>query len=244
MRTFSAGPLRVRAAGGDDREGRGEGPAVLLCHGYGAPGEDLVPLARVVDAGPHVRWFFPEAPLSVDLGGGYAGRAWWPIDMAELQLSILRGDLRSLQDRTPAGLDQARDALAACVEALTRDEGVRPEALLVGGFSQGAMVTTDWALAARPSIAGLCVLSGTLINAERWGADLSAGAARGLEVWQSHGASDPVLPFALAERLRDRLVEHGARVEFVPFRGEHEIPPRALESLGAFARRRLAPPPA
>ncbi|HEU4536511.1 MAG TPA: hypothetical protein VFS00_20440 [Polyangiaceae bacterium] len=239
MRTFSAGPLRVRAAGGDDREGRGEGPAVLLCHGYGAPGDDLVTLARFLDAGPGVRWFFPEAPLSVDVGGGYAGRAWWPIDMIALQTSVMRGDLRALQDRAPDGLDAARDALAACVDALVRDEGVKPEALVVGGFSQGAMVTTDWALKARPGVAGLGALSGTVVNAERWRVDLEGGAARGLEVWQSHGKADPILPFALAQILRDMLSGGGARVEFVAFQGGHEIPPPALDSFGAFARRRL-----
>jgi phospholipase/carboxylesterase len=242
MRTFMAGPLRVRAAGGDDRNGGGSGPAVVLCHGYGAPGDDLVSLARVIDAGPGVRWFFPEAPLSVDLGPGYAGRAWWPIDMVELQYTVMRGDLRSLQDREPAGLDRARDAFAACFEALVRDEGVRPEASLVGGFSQGSMLTTDWALSTRPGIAGLVALSGTLMNAERWRAALADGAARGLDVWQSHGVSDPLLPYPLAEMLRNLLTEGGARLEFVPFRGGHEIPPLALDSLGAFARKRLAPP--
>ena len=67
MSAQTIGPLRVTALG------RGEGPAVLLCHGFGAPGDDLAALARVVDAGPGVRWFFPEAPLALDWGG----RAWW-----------------------------------------------------------------------------------------------------------------------------------------------------------------------
>ena len=74
------GPLSVRELG------RGDGPAILLCHGYGAPGDDLVPLGRVIDAGSGVRWFFPEAPLEVDLGFGRP-RAWWPIDMMRMQVS-------------------------------------------------------------------------------------------------------------------------------------------------------------
>lgn len=239
MRMFSAGPLRVRAAGGDDRDGRGKGPAVLLCHGYGAPGDDLAAFARVIDAGPGARWFFPEAPLSIDFGGGYEGRAWWPIDMEELQRSVMRGDLKSLQDRAPAGLETAREALAACVDELVAREGVDPKSLLVGGFSQGAMLTTEWLLSARPGVAGLCVLSGTIINAERWRDDLGAGAARGLAILQSHGAADTILPFALAEGLRGMLEGGGARVEFHGFRGGHEIPPRVVDALGAFARRCL-----
>jgi hypothetical protein len=47
--SFKAGPLQVVSVGGTDRQGGGDGPAILLCHGFGAPAEDLVPLARVID---------------------------------------------------------------------------------------------------------------------------------------------------------------------------------------------------
>src|SRR5947209_15886119 len=47
MKESMVAGLRVRWAGGDDREGGGDGPLVILMHGFGAPGDDLVPLWRV-----------------------------------------------------------------------------------------------------------------------------------------------------------------------------------------------------
>jgi len=87
------GELRVYARGGVDRAGGGNGPAILLCHGFGAPGNDLVNLARVIDVGRETRWFFPEAPLEVAVGPGMLGRAWWDIGMDELMMHLMRGDI-------------------------------------------------------------------------------------------------------------------------------------------------------
>jgi len=238
VKTLLAGSLVVHAAGGADRDGGGDGPAVLLCHGFGAPGADLVSLHRVIDAGPGVRWFFPEAPHELD-GPMSGGRAWWHIDMMALQLAMMRGELRDLERETPDGLAHARAALESCVDALVADHGVDPARLIIGGFSQGAMLTTEVALLGERSFAGLAVLSGTLLSRERWA---EGAAARGgaLHVMQSHGRRDPVLPFSGAEALHRTLVERGVDATFTPFGGQHEIPQLVCDELGRFVRRRVA----
>jgi phospholipase/carboxylesterase len=48
MREDLLGGLKVRLVGGSDGRGGGDGPVVLLLHGFGAPGDDLVPLADVI----------------------------------------------------------------------------------------------------------------------------------------------------------------------------------------------------
>src|SRR5258706_2356354 len=58
---------------GEDEPG---GVAVVLLHGWGAEGDDLVNLAREL-ARPHARFFIPAAPLS-EAGGG---RAWWHLNL-------------------------------------------------------------------------------------------------------------------------------------------------------------------
>src|SRR5687767_14102037 len=118
MKTLTLGALRVAAFGGTDREGGGDGPAILLCHGYGAPGDDLVPLARVTDVGREVRWFFPAAPLELDVGFGMTGRAWWEIDILRIQEQMMRGDRREVMNETPEGLSAARAALETCIALL------------------------------------------------------------------------------------------------------------------------------
>jgi phospholipase/carboxylesterase len=233
MEPSRIGPLRVRTVG------RGGGPAILLCHGFGAPGDDLVSLARVIDAGRDVRWFFPEAPIALDLGWGMTGRAWWNIDMERLQRLLMSGQARRLAEETPAGLAEARAALEDTIAALERDHGVTRDRLIIGGFSQGAMLTTEVALHAETPFAGLAILSGTLTSADRWAAAARAGASQ-ITALQAHGRRDPLLPFAAAEALRDLLTSAGAEVEWVPHGGEHEIPEAVLDRLGAFARRRFA----
>ncbi len=238
MKLLQLGPLRVRAAGGTDGDGGGDGPAVLLCHGFGAPGDDLVPLHRVVTATPGLRWFFPEAPLSLDLGMGMGGRAWWLIDMMKLQLAMARGLHRELAAEYPEGMPAAADALRACIQNLHTEHGVEPSRLVIGGFSQGAMLSTEVALHADAPFAGLVVLSGTLLCEGRW---REAAARRGaaLAVYQSHGRHDPILPYAGAEGLKELLLKEGSTVTFRGFPGQHEIPYPILEGLGAFLRERL-----
>ncbi len=96
------------------------------------------------------------------------------------------------------------------------------------------MLALDVALRAAPSAKydALVVLSGTLVAEPVWVPRMKALAGR--PIFQSHGSSDPILPFALAERLHQALTSAGARVTFVPFRGAHEIPGPVLDRLSGF----------
>ncbi len=229
MEILQAGPLRVRTLGRSDPSA----PAIVLCHGYGAPGDDLVGLAQAVEVGPGVRWFFPEAPLEIDLGCG-----WWPVDMVRLQMELARGGRQWDPSETPEGMPHAVDALIACLRALETEHGVNPKRTILGGFSQGAMVTTDIALHHEPSFAGLAILSGSHVRRDRWSAALSR-VGKQQHIFQSHGRRDPILPFAIAEVLHGALVEAGADASFLPFHGGHELPPRVLDAFGTFCRARL-----
>jgi phospholipase/carboxylesterase len=239
MKKLRMGELDVWATGGDDRMGGGSGPAIALCHGFGAPGDDLVSLARVIDVGRDVRWFFPEAPLTIDFGMGQRGRAWWPIDMERLLGAVQGGRLEELRKDTPDGLKKARAALEGALDALESSHGVRRDKTILGGFSQGGMIATEIAVHAfdRP-FAGLAVLSGTLLSEERWDAALARNG-KNIHAIVAHGRRDPVLPFFGSEALRDLLTKHGATVTFVPHNGMHEIPNVALEALAKLAKERL-----
>ena len=232
MRAETFGGLECVVTGGSDRQGGGDGPVVVLLHGFGAPGTDLVGLWRVLGVPRETRFVFPAAPLR--LGGMYGdGRAWWKIDMEALERAMPRGEFRELANDDPPELPEARAHLSALLDEVTEELAPAGGRLFLGGFSQGAMLACDVALTQpeRP-LAGLVLLSGTLLAQARW-SKLFAGRA-GLRVLQSHGQLDPLLPFAMAERLRDALTAGGAHVEFLPFRGGHEIPMPVLARLGAF----------
>jgi phospholipase/carboxylesterase len=215
--------------------------ACVLCHGFGAPGEDLVGLgAALVALRPElqdVRFVFPAAPLSLGaMGAGWGdARAWWMLDLDRiLSLQTKAGNTAEaaarLRAEIPEGLAPARRHLMGLVNELARTSGLSLSRIALGGFSQGAMLATDVSLRLEEPPAALAILSGTLIAEPEWTA--RASARSGLAVFQSHGRHDPLLPFDNAERLRDLLLRAGLKVDFLAFDGEHTIPPDALEGLG------------
>ncbi len=235
MRLLDLGELTCRAVGGDDGRGGGDGPLVVLLHGFGAPGDDLVPLADYLDVPAGTRFLFPEAPLAMPSLWG--GRAWWMLDLDALEASIASGEARDLSGGMPDGMAEARAQLIATLEAAWSALRASPERTVLGGFSQGSMLSADVALATDWPLAGLVLLSSTLVDVASWAA--RAPARAGLPVFQSHGDADPLLPPAAAERLRDLLSDAGLAVEWHPFAGGHEIPPPVLAALGAFLARTL-----
>lgn len=213
---------------------RSEPPRLLvaLCHGFGAPGSDLAALgyelARMDERIARQAVFvFPEAPLSLREQGLPDGRAWWPLDMVKLQLAIEQGDFRDLRRENPPLLPAAREQLGGCLEEAQREYGLPVSSLVLGGFSQGAMLAADLALRMPRNPAALLIYSGTLLNEDDW-KQLALQRA-GLRALQSHGRDDPILPFRAAEWLHELLAGAGLQTQFLSFRGGHTIPREALE---------------
>jgi phospholipase/carboxylesterase len=231
--------LRVCVTGGVDREGGGDGPVVVLLHGFGASGEDLVPLWRFLRVPTGTRFVFPEAPLALAEYGSEA-RAWWAIDLEATQRAREAGDDDHRARGEPKGLTEARGALVGLLDEVRTQLGVPDERVVLGGFSQGAMLSCDLVLRERRAFAGLLLLSGTVIAEAVW-KDLFAARST-LPVFQSHGRQDPLLSYATAERLCALWREAGATVEFVGFNGGHELPMPVLERVGAFITKVLSPP--
>jgi phospholipase/carboxylesterase len=207
----------------------------VLLHGFGAPGDDLVAIAGEIDA--PVRFVFPAAPL--ELGGLYGdARAWWLLDLARLEDELRRGMTRDRRDEVPDGLVEARGHVMRLVDQLQARFSLAASQLVLGGFSQGAMLALDVALHSAAPPGGLILMSGTMIAASEWLPRMPSLA--GLPVVMSHGRQDGLLPFSVAEVLRDRLTEAGARVDWQPFSGGHEIPRTVLAAAGKLLRARAA----
>ncbi|HKP58261.1 MAG TPA: hypothetical protein VJV78_16150 [Polyangiales bacterium] len=234
MRTVQIEGLTVRLVGGSDREGGGNGPLVVLLHGYGAPGDDLVPLQRVLNVPREVRFAFPAAPLELPELAAYGGRAWWPIDVLAMQRAAARDRTRE----TPPGLAAARDIVIGLLEGLSRELQVPSESMILGGFSQGAMLSCDVALRTALPLAGLILLSTTLLCRDEWQPLMAARAS--LPVLQTHGLQDPLLPYEAAVELRELWRAAGVNVDWLEFLGAHELPHGVLEAMGKFIRRSSA----
>lgn len=209
--------------------------AVIICHGYGAPGEDLVPIgAELLNRFPELastcRFFFPAAPISLDSMGLFGGRAWWHIDMERLTHSIETGELRDQSDDYPEGLLESREKLLSLIADLPGQTGNANLKQVLGGFSQGSMLATEVALSLDSSPAALAIFSGTLLCQDRWRE--MAEKSGSLRVLQSHGTQDPILPYQAAVWLKEMWEQVGADIEFISFTGVHTIPGEAISSFG------------
>ncbi len=205
---------------------------VVLCHGFGASGTDLVPVAaELIHQGrgrfDGIRMVFPAAPMQIDSNGYSDSRAWWPIDMLRIQEMMEKGELRDLRRDRPPLLDERFEHVAGLLMELERETGLGNERIVLGGFSQGAMLATEVALRIKPSLGGLIVWSGTLLAEDQWRA--WARNCVELPIVQTHGRIDPILPFAGAELLKEMFEDAGLDVRFAAFDGPHTIPRNGIE---------------
>jgi phospholipase/carboxylesterase len=196
--------------------GPARAPLVVLLHGYMGEPDDLAPFARSL--GVDARFSFPAGP--VDLApDGMRGRAWWRVDGDARTAALARGP-RDLSRFAPEGLEAARALLGRVLDDLEREHPGLP--LVLGGFSQGGMLSCDFALHTTRPLAGLVLFSSARITADAW-RPLYATRA-GLPLFASHGRADQDLSFAVAESLCDEVARSGWRVTWCPFDGGHEIP--------------------
>ena len=212
----------------------------VFCHGYGAPGTDLVPLGQMLtelepQLSERVRFIFPEAPHDLADLGMYGGRAWWNLDIFQLQQAVASGQYRDLVNESPAELPETREYFQQMLTECAAATGLPPGRTILGGFSQGAMLSLDACLHAKERPAGLVYWSGSYINQQEWRERMTR--LSGLPVYQSHGRYDPILPFNLAVQLKDDLTTAGNPVQFLEFAGQHEIPLLALKQTAEFLRK-------
>lgn len=203
-------------------------PWVILFHGYGADAQDLSQLNDLIPLQKKMNWLFPNGPLEVPIGPGWTGKAWWQIDMAAINEAAQRGTTRDMTLEDPPGLKKAADLANQMIDQLK----VPRSQIVVGGFSQGAMLATELFLSSKQDFAGLISLSGTLLKKDIW--KEKAAAKKGAQVFLSHGQSDQVLGFKYSEQLMTLFSQNQIKCMWTPFKGGHEIPMTVLQNLGKY----------
>ena len=208
----------------DFSPGAAAAATVIVMHGLGAAPTDFLSFVGSMDLsaiGP-VRWVFPAAPIqAVTLNGGMEMPSWYDI----------RGmDIVSRQDE--AGLR----ASAAEVQAVIDREvalGVPASRIILGGFSQGAVMALLTGLRAPQRLAGLLGMSGYLALASTTEAERSA-ANRDVPIFLGHGRQDGVVPFAAGVAARDALVALGYAVEWRDYPMQHGVAPQEERDINAW----------
>ena len=191
----------------------GVGRLVLL-HGWGANGQDLLPLGMVLmeGLGDVVALQAPEPHPHVP-----GGRQWYPLT----------------QEAEAQGWPGMPNALAAINHHLLRlgQEHPWPRTGLLG-FSQGAAMALEAAV--HKPLAGVVACSGYPHGQNR---------LQGLQapVLLIHGQSDPVVPLQAGLQLQAVLQAQGCEVTLQSFPAEHTIPPEALAPIRQFLARCFMP---
>lgn len=198
--------------------------AVILFHGYGANMHDLFPLVEVWGK-ESTDFYFPNGILKLEMGA-WGGRAWFPIDMQKIQMYMMRGEHRNMDEEVPEGYDEVLNKLEKFVKEISHNY----EKVIIGGFSQGAMCASHL-LMRLEKLSGVILLSGNLVNQK---ALLKKGT---IPFYQSHGKGDAVLSFAGAQRLSKKLNDLGYQGSLDSFEGGHEIPMSVVNNVSAFLDR-------
>ena len=187
---------------------------IVLFHGYGADSSDLAPISQI-STPSDLTWIFPNGIQKLDMG-----RAWGQIDPEMMG--------KNMDTYRPPGIEESYQTVRAFLDEL---ESQYCE-ILLGGFSQGAMLATELTLRAAKKPKALIIWSGILISKDLWSQWAPTG--QGIKFFQSHGYYDPLLDFQQAEALFQILTQHQWKGEFHSFPGQHEIPSNILNSFKHF----------
>jgi len=217
-----SGPRYGPARGGKPRQ------LVVLLHGWGADGNDLIGLApALAPVLPEAEFLSPDGPFPCDAG---FGRQWF-----------------SLGDRSPAG-DMAEPVMAArlgavspmidgFIDAALQERNLGGDKLALVGFSQGTMAALYVGLRRANGLAGILGYSGHLVA----GKGLAQPGRARPEILLVHGDDDEILPVAATRAAEKILKAEGYKLSAVYRRGlGHGIDEEGLRAGAAFLKRVLA----
>jgi phospholipase/carboxylesterase len=212
------------------QEGRGNNPVVLL-HGYGSKPQEWLPFTKTIRIPTSKFFVFPEGlEQTIPPDGPVGGRAWWRLDLASY---INPGSpIPNLSKAKPAGLKTSADRIRTLIHEVKMRYGSSPNHLVLGGFSQGAMVASEIAFKTDEPIQALIILSGTTVDESAWIKGMPL--RHHLPVFISHGRNDKILSFAIANRYQQEMRDAGLNVTWIPFEGGHEIPMEVVNALNSF----------
>jgi phospholipase/carboxylesterase len=188
-------------------DGEPEGLLVLF-HGRGVDEDDLFPLVDVLDPERRLLGLTPRGPLSLPPGGAH----WYAV--------------QEIGYPDPGTFVPTFGAVAAWLDSVAEETGIGPERTVLGGFSQGAVMTYALAFArgrARP--AALVALSGFIPTVPGFELELEPPLP---PVAIGHGTFDPVISVEWSRRARQALEAAGADVLYREYPLPHAVEPGYL----------------
>ena len=201
-------PHRVR-----DPRGEAEGALVLL-HGRGTDENDLFDLFDELDPDRRLVGVSPRAPHELPPGGWH----WYAV--------------RRVGFPDPSSFGPTMEKLTAWFDSLPDELDVPLDRIVLGGFSQGAVMSYAVGLGkGRPRPAAIVALSGFIPTTEGWQLDEDLG---GYPVALGHGTNDPIIEVGFGREAKERLERAGADVTWRESPVQHTLDPEYMPELRSF----------
>lgn len=193
---------------------------VILLHGLGSDGKDLIGLApEFAKVLPDAHFISPNAPFNCDMSP--FGYQWF---------SLMSWKAESMLE----GAKEAAPILNNFIDEKLKEFGLGDKNLALVGFSQGTMMALHVALRRPKPCAGVIGYSGALLESE----DMAEEVKSTPKICLVHGMMDPVVPFISMDKARKKLEELGAEVEttarpMLP----HGIDPEGMDAGKSFLKK-------
>ena len=185
--------MKLEGASHDPHSGGKPGHLVVLLHGYGADGNDLIGLAPVLaPLMPDVVFHAPNAPYPCE--GNPFGYQWFGISRLDPQVAA-------------AGVRGAAPFVDAFLDDTMATYGLDESKTVLIGFSQGTMMSLHVGLRRPKPLAGIIGFSGMLAAPEALGAEIKSRPP----VLLVHGDSDQMIPPLMTERAAQALDQNGVK---------------------------------
>lgn len=186
--------------------------ALVLFHGRGADEHDLEPLLGALDPEQRLVGILPRGPLALPPGGAH----WYVV--------------REIGFPDPETFLAAYAGVSSWLDGLPEETGVPIERTVLGGFSQGSVMSFALGLGRdRPAAAGIFGLSGFIPTVG--GFELDLDDRHGLRVAIGHGTHDPVIGVEWGRDAQRRLEAAGADVVYRESPIGHSIDPGFVPEL-------------
>ena len=201
-------------------------PMVILLHGFGAHMGDLASLAPAIDGTGYV-YIFPNAPIPFEIGPGATGYGWtYPRRIPQ--------ELRRADD-----VDSVVDMLATLVDEVTERYATEAGQVILGGFSQGGMMTYRYGLPNPGKFKGLAALSAVAPDEDTMRERLPTD--RSQPIFVAHGTADMVIEVQMARDTREFLQAEGYAPVYREYPMAHEISQQTLTDLADWIKSVLPP---
>ena len=207
--------------------------SVIWLHGLGADGHDfegIVPELALA-AATNIHFIFPNAPVQpVTVNGGINMRAWYDIADSALENQV-----------DTDGIYQSAAAIAELIKQ-EQAKGIKPEHILLAGFSQGGVIALHAGLRYPERLAGILALSTYLPTTRQLALERSA-ANNNVPIFMAHGILDLVVSIETAKAAYDSLTAMGYQITWRDYVMAHSVCVEEIQHISEFINNLFKPFP-